>query len=142
MSTFFPTAIPATVWISLEPKEYLIVYLVGAAGLTVAVLSFGATRLTDRQAVGLVIATLAVMHGASGLLNVLYAAQTGWTTVLAVNTSARLAAVTVLLVALASGCAPNSPDVGHQPIVHLGHVLLVPGEFLAHQLLLVEDAHR
>jgi len=62
-------------------------------------LSFGATRLTDRQAVGLVIATLVVMHGASGLLNVLYAAQTGWTTVLAVNTSARLAAVTVLLVA-------------------------------------------
>jgi hypothetical protein len=30
---------------------------------------------------------------------VLYAAQTGWTSVLAVNTCARLAAVTVLLVA-------------------------------------------
>ena len=57
------------------------------------------TRLTDRSALALVIATLAVMHGASGLLNVWYAAHTGWTTVLVANTCARQAAVVVLLVA-------------------------------------------
>jgi hypothetical protein len=97
--TAFPTAIPAMVGIDLQPKDYLLVYLVGAAELAVTVLSFGATRLADRSALGLVIATLVVMHGASGLLNVLYAAQTGWTSVLAANTCARLAAVAVLLVA-------------------------------------------
>jgi hypothetical protein len=97
--TVFPTAIPAAVGIDLQPKDYLVVYLVGAAELAVAVLSFGATRLTDRAALRLVIATLIVMHGASGLLNVLYAAQTGWTSVLAANTCARLAAVVVLFVA-------------------------------------------
>jgi hypothetical protein len=97
--TVFPTVIPTAVGIDLEPKDYLIVYLVGAAELAVSVLSFGATRLVDPAAVGLVIATLVVMHGASGLLNVSYAAQTGWTMVLAANTCARLAAVVVLLVA-------------------------------------------
>lgn len=97
--TVFPAAIPATVGIDLQPKDFLVVYLVGAAELAVAVLSFGATRLTDSTALALVIATLVVMHGASGLLNVLYAAQTEWTAVLAANTCARLVAVTVLIVA-------------------------------------------
>ena len=97
--TAFPTAIPATVGIDLAPKDYLLVYLVGAAELAVAVLSFGATRLADRSTVGLVIATLVAMHAASGVLNVLYVAQAGWTSVLAANTVARLAAVAVLLLA-------------------------------------------
>src|SRR6478672_5985086 len=36
--TIFPTAIPLTVGISLQPDDYLIVYLVAAAELAVAVL--------------------------------------------------------------------------------------------------------
>ena len=97
--TIFPTAIPLTVGISLQPDDYLIVYLVAAAELAAAVLSFGATRLTDRAAMGLVVLTLAVLHGASGLLNVLYMAQTGYSTVLVGNTCARVVAVVVLVAA-------------------------------------------
>ena len=97
--TAFPTAIPALVGIDLQRKDYLLVYLIAAAELAVAVLSFGATRLTDRGALGLVVATLVVLHGASGLLDVLYACQIGWSAALVANTCARLAAVTVLVVA-------------------------------------------
>ena len=42
--TVFPTAIPSAVGITVERPQYLLVYLVGAAELAVAVLSFGATR--------------------------------------------------------------------------------------------------
>src|SRR5690242_8774221 len=72
----FPTAIPSLVGITLERPEYLLVYLVAAAELAVAVLSFGATRLTDPAAVGLVVTTIAVLHGASGILDLLYMAVT------------------------------------------------------------------
>jgi hypothetical protein len=95
----FPRAIPAAVGIDLRPEDYLVVYLVAAAELAAAVLSFGAVRLTDRSALRLVVATLVVLHGVSGLLNVLYASQIGWSAVLVVNTCARAAAVAVLLFA-------------------------------------------
>jgi hypothetical protein len=97
--TVFPTAIPAAVGITLERHDYLLVYLVAAAELAVAVLSFGATRLTDRAALRLVVATLVVLHGASGLMNLLYLGQTGFSAVLVANTCARAAAVVVLLAA-------------------------------------------
>jgi len=45
--TAFPTAIPSAVGITITRPDYLLVYLVAAAELAVAVLSFGATRLTD-----------------------------------------------------------------------------------------------
>jgi hypothetical protein len=96
--TVWPTAIPEAVGISLQRSDFLVVYLVGAAELAVAVLSFGAMRLVDRSAMRLVITTLVVLHGASGLLNVLYLIQTGTSTVLIANTCARAAAVAVLLV--------------------------------------------
>ena len=73
-------------------------------------LSFGAVRLTDRGALRLVVATLVVLHGVSGLLNVLYASQIGWSTVLVVNTCARAAAVAVLLFAWRS----STRDRAHQ----------------------------
>jgi hypothetical protein len=95
----FPTAIPATVGITLERGDYLLVYLVAAAELSAAVLSFGALRLTDRAALRLVVATFVVLHGASGLLNLLYGAQAGFGPVLVANTVARAIAVAALLVA-------------------------------------------
>ena len=95
--TVFPTAIPAAVGITLGRSDYLLVYLVAAAELAVAVLSFGAARLTDRAALGLVVATLVVLHGASGSLNLLYLGQTGFSAVLIANTCARAAVVAVLL---------------------------------------------
>jgi hypothetical protein len=83
----------------LTRNDYLLVYLVAAAELAAAVLSFGALRLTDRPALRLIVATLVVMHGASGLLNLLYLGQTGFSAVLVANTCARAVAVLVLLVA-------------------------------------------
>lgn len=97
--TAFPTAIPATVGIALEPADYLLVYLTAAAELSAAVLSFGALRLRDAAAIGLVVTTLVVLHGASGLLNLLYGAQVGFAPVLVANTVARALAVAVLLLA-------------------------------------------
>jgi hypothetical protein len=96
--TVWPAAIPEAVGISLQRSDFLVVYLIGAAELVVAVLSFGAMQLTDRSALRLVITTLVVLHAASGLLNVQYLAQTGSSTVLIANTCARAAAVAVLLV--------------------------------------------
>lgn len=95
--TAFPTAIPAAVGITLTQDDYLLVYLVAAAELAAAVLSFGALRLTDRAVLRLIVATFVVMHGASGLLNLLYLAQTGFSTVLVANTCARALAVAALL---------------------------------------------
>jgi hypothetical protein len=95
--TVWPKAIPATVGIALAPNDFLIVYLVAAAELAAAVLSFGAMRLADVAALRLVVATLVVIHGASGVLNLVYLAQTGWSGVLVANTCARVVAVAVLL---------------------------------------------
>jgi hypothetical protein len=106
----FPRVIPAAVGIDLRPDDYLLVYLVAAAELAAAVLSFGAVRLTDRSALRLVVATLVVLHGVSGLLNVLYASQIGWSTVLVGNTCARAVAVAVLLFAWRS----SMRDRAHQ----------------------------
>jgi hypothetical protein len=97
--TVWPAAIPAAVGITLERNDFLVVYLLVAAELAAAVLSFGAIRLTDRAAVGLVVITLVVLHGASGLLDLLYMAQTSSSAVLIANTCARAVAVAVLLVA-------------------------------------------
>ena len=94
--TVFPTVIPAAVGITLEPTDYLLVHLLAAAELAAAVLSFGAARLTDRAALRIVVATFVILHGASGLLNLLYLAQNGGSTVLVANTCARLTAVVVL----------------------------------------------
>ncbi len=109
--TIFPTAIPLAVGISLQPNDYLIVYLVAAAELAAAVLSFGATRLTDRSAVGLIVLTLSVLHGASGLLNLLYMAQTGYSTVLIGNTCARMIAVVVLAASWRADGGGDTVDV-------------------------------
>lgn len=106
--TVFPTAIPSTVGITLERGDYLLVYLVGAAELAAAVLSFGALRLTDRDALRLVVITFVVLHGASGLLNMLYGAQAGFSAVLIANTAARAVAVAVLLAAWRSHQTPGA----------------------------------
>lgn len=97
--TVFPAAIPATVGIAIEPADYLLVYLTAAAELAAAALSFGALRLTDRASLRLIVATFALWHGASGVLNLLYLGQTGFSVVLVANTCARAFAVAALLLA-------------------------------------------
>jgi hypothetical protein len=95
--TVFPAAIPSTVGITLERPEYLLVYLVGAAELAVAVLSFGATRLTDPAALRLVVTTFVVLHGASGVLDLVYMGVIGPNPTIIANTVLRFAVVAVFI---------------------------------------------
>ena len=97
--TVFPTAIPSAVGITVTRQEYLLVYLVGAAELAVAVLSFGATRLTERAALRLVVTTFVVLHGFSGVLDLVYLGVTEVNGTIIANTVARFAVVVVFLVA-------------------------------------------
>src|SRR5690242_18121739 len=96
--TAFPQAIPAMVGITLTRPDYLLVYLVAAAELAVAVLSFGAIRITDRAALGLIVTTLVVLHATSGVLDVVYMALTQPNAAMISNTVLRFAVVAVLLV--------------------------------------------
>jgi len=95
--TVFPTAIPSAVGITVERPQYLLVYLVGAAELAVAVLSFGATRLNDESALRLVVTTFVVLHGASGVLDLVYMGAIGPNTTIIANTVLRFAVVAVFL---------------------------------------------
>ncbi|AGB25086.1 hypothetical protein Mycsm_04867 [Mycobacterium sp. JS623] len=94
----FPRAIPSMVGITITRPDYLLVYLVGAAELAVAVLSFGAIRITDWAALRLIVTTLAVLHATSGGLDVVYMALTQPNATMISNTVLRFAVVTVLLV--------------------------------------------
>jgi hypothetical protein len=96
--TVFPTAIPSAVGITVERPEYLLVYLVGAAELAVAVLSFGAIRLRDPAALGLVVTTLVVLHGASGILDLVYMGVTEPNATIIINTVMRFAVVAVFVI--------------------------------------------
>ena len=95
--TAFPTAIPSAVGIPLERPDYLLVYLVAAAELAVAVLSFGATRLTDPAALRLIVVTFVVLHGASGILNLVYMGVTEVNGTIIANTVLRFTVVAVFL---------------------------------------------
>ena len=95
--TAFPTAIPSAVGITLERPDYLLVYLVAAAELAVAVLSFGAIRITDWAALRLIVATFVTLHMASGVLDLVYMGQTGVSGTLITNTVLRFTVVAVFL---------------------------------------------
>ena len=97
MLTAFPTAIPSAVGITITRPDYLLVYLVAAAELAVAVLSFGAILITDRAALCLIVTTLVVLHLASGILDIVYMALTEPNATMISNTVLRFAVVAVLL---------------------------------------------
>lgn len=93
----FPTAIPSAVGITLERPDYLLVYLVAAAELAIAVLSFGAALLTDPAALGLIVTTVVTLHLASGILDVVYMSLIGVNGIMIANTILRFAVVGVFL---------------------------------------------
>ena len=95
--TVFPTAIPSMVGITLVRQDYLLVYLVGAAELAAAVLSFGAIRLTDPAALGLIVTTFVVLHGASGVLDLVYLGVIGPNATMIANALLRFAVVAVFI---------------------------------------------
>jgi hypothetical protein len=96
--TAFPTAIPSAVGITVTRPDYLLVYLVAAAELAVAVLSFGAIRITDWAALRLIVTTLVVLHLTSGILDIVYMALTAPNVTMISNTVLRFAVVAVFLV--------------------------------------------
>jgi len=95
--TAFPTAIPAVAGITITRPDYLLVYLVAAAEFAVAVLSFGATRITDWAALRLIVTTFVVLHLVSGVLDLVYMGQTEVNGRLLVNTVLRFTVVAVFL---------------------------------------------
>jgi hypothetical protein len=97
--TAFPTAIPSAVGITITRPDFLLVYLVAAAELAVAVLSFGATRIIDWAALRLIVTTLVVLHSASGVLDIVYMALTEPNATMISNTVLRFAVVAVFLIA-------------------------------------------
>jgi hypothetical protein len=96
--TVFPGAIPSAVGITITRPDYLLVYLVAAAELAAAVLSFGAIRITDWAALRLIVTTLVVLHAASGILDIVYMAMTEPNATMISNTVLRFVVVAVFLV--------------------------------------------
>ena len=70
-----PALIPSTVGISLPAAANLLPYLLGGVELGVAVLSIGAARLRDAAAIRLIAISLAVLHGATAVVELLAIAQ-------------------------------------------------------------------
>lgn len=60
-----PGAIPGAVGVVVDPNAFLVCYLLGAAELAIAFLSFGAARLDDADAVRLVSGAFIVFHVAT-----------------------------------------------------------------------------
>jgi hypothetical protein len=105
----FPAAIPSAVGITITRSEYLLVYLVAAAELAVAVLSFGAIRLTDVAALRLIVTTLVVLHTTSGILDIVYMTLTEPNATMIANTVLRFAVVTVFVVVWLAARRHQSP---------------------------------
>jgi hypothetical protein len=96
--TAFPTAMPSWVGITLERSDYLLVYLVAAAELAVAVLSFGAARVNDVAALRLIVMTFVVLHLSSGILDLVYMSLTEADSTMIANAVLRFTVVAVFLV--------------------------------------------
>src|ERR1700736_2748306 len=105
----FPTAIPSAVGITIGRSDYLLVYLVAAAELTVAVLSFGATRITDVAALRLIVSTVVVLHPGSGVLHVVDKALTKANGTVVANPALRFTVVAVFLVVWWAARPPHTP---------------------------------
>ena len=65
-----PEMIPGAVGIRLEPGAYLVCYLLAAAELSLAVLSWGARRFSDAKALRVIVLAFIVFHAASGVLEI------------------------------------------------------------------------
>lgn len=92
-----PAAIPATVGITIGPTEYLLSYFLAAAELGIGLLSIGAARLRDADAIRLIAGCFAVFHGATAILEVVYLLREGTSAVLIANVVVRVIATVVFV---------------------------------------------
>lgn len=65
---FFPTLIPNAAGFELLPGQYLICYLLGAAELGIAFLSFAAPTVNDKKAIRLIASSFIIFHLATAVL--------------------------------------------------------------------------
>ena len=87
-----PGAIPSAVGIQVEPRAYLLCYLLAAAQFGVSVLSWGARAITDAGARRVIVIAFIVWHAASGLLEI-YAFAGGLSGAIWGNVALRVLAV-------------------------------------------------
>ena len=80
--TVAPGLIPHVVGIDLEPNANVLAYLLAGAEFGLAVLSFGASRLTDARALRLIVWSFIAFHGSSGVLELYAYAQGAGVTIL------------------------------------------------------------
>src|SRR5215510_12715804 len=89
-----PQFIPSTVGIRLEPNAYLLAYLLAGTEFGLAVLSFGASRMTDRGAIRIIVWSCVTLHGSSAALEV-YAYTRGMNVAILTNVAARIIIVSL-----------------------------------------------
>jgi hypothetical protein len=94
-----PGLIPSVVGINLEPGANVLAYLLAGAEFGLAVLSFGASRVTDFRALRLIVWSLIAFHGCSGVLEI-YAYAQGADVAIMANVIAR-AVIVILFASLA-----------------------------------------
>jgi hypothetical protein len=87
-----PGLIPSVVGIDLEPGADVLAYLLAGAEFGLAVLSFGASRVTDFRALRLIVWSLIAFHASSGVLEV-YAYLQGAGAAIIGNVAARVVIV-------------------------------------------------
>lgn len=89
-----PAAIPATVGITIEPSAYLLCYLLAAAELGIAALSWSARSISDARALRAILVSFVVMHAATGVLEI-YAFTRGLGAAIWANVALRVVVVAV-----------------------------------------------
>jgi hypothetical protein len=65
---FFPAVIPHAAGFELLPGQYLLCYLLGAAELGIAFLSFAAPSVNDKKAIRLIATSFIIFHLATAVL--------------------------------------------------------------------------
>jgi hypothetical protein len=87
-----PAVIPRAVGIDLDPDADVLAYLLASAEFGLAVLSFGASQLTNREALRLIVWGFIVFHGSAGVLET-YAFFKGVSVKILGNVAARAAVI-------------------------------------------------
>ena len=89
-----PGFIPSTVGINVEPKAYLICYLLGAAELGLAFLSYFSIGIKDANALRVIVWTFIVFHTSSAVVEILAYVQ-GLSAAIWGNIAIRIVVVTL-----------------------------------------------
>ena len=89
-----PAVIPGTVGIQLNPNAYLLCYLLGAAEISLAVLSYLGRELADRQGRRLVCLAFIVFHSLTALAEI-YAFTDGVSLAIWANVAVRVLVISL-----------------------------------------------